>query len=215
MAITLKQVRDDIRSRVNDEKGELTNSALNQWVNIAQNVVFNQLFPIISTKLTGTNLQTTTADVAIYSIPADCRQIRRVKVGTTAITLKKAREKSIDEIDSVDRTFDLATVEEPAFLEWANNIEIYPTPTATIANALRIDYIKQVTVLAADTDVSAIPEEYHGLITDYVEAYVLRKLGRADKATIADQTISKMFGDIIAANSQQMAMTESGMDKKI
>lgn len=210
MGVTLDEIRKDVRSRVGDSAGELTNSLLNHWANIGQTVVFNQLYPVINTKLTDTALIDTVAGTAKYSIPATCRQIRRVKLNG-----KKTIEKSIDDIDSINNTFDSATANEPVFLEWGGKVELAPVSAIQTGTALlQIDFIKQTVNLTNDTDKSIIPEEYHGLIIDYVEMLALRKLGRADKSTSAEQTIAKMFTDIINANTQSLERQMAGVEKK-
>ena len=209
MAITLLEIRGDVRARVSDEENKLTNTFLTHVSNIGQNVVYNQLLPIISVKLTATHKQNTAIGQAEYPLPADCRDVRRVKLNN-----KKAREKGIDEIDSVDSGFELATIDEPAFLEWAGKIEIHPIPTSIIVDGIRTDYLKQTVPLVLDGDKSIIPEEYHGLIVDYVESLALRKLDRVDKATVADGTISKMFTDILNANTRAIQMQEIDKQRK-
>lgn len=208
MAITLTEIITGIRSRVNDDSGVLKDALLIHFINIGQNVVYNQLLPIIAIKLTATAKQNLIIAQSEYSLPTDCRDVRRVRVNG-----KKALEKSIEEIDFIGSGMDAATTSQPNYLEWAKKIEIYPTPIAAVTNGIRIDYLKQVEPLVSGSDVSIIPEEYHGLIVDYVEGLALRKLDKIDKAQVADQTISKMFGDILNTNAQQMALTELKKEK--
>lgn len=207
--ITLAEMRADVRARVNDEEGKLTNTLLTHLINIGQNVVYNQLLPVIAIKLTATQKQDTVVGQSEYSLPADCREVRRVKLNN-----KKAREKTIEEIDSVDIGFGLATTDEPAFLEWSGKVEIYPTPTSIIPNGIRIDYLKQTISLILDTDKSIIPVEYHGLIVDYVESVAFRKLNKINESTLADQTVSKMFTDILNANVQSIQKQEIDKERK-
>ncbi|MBU2251764.1 MAG: hypothetical protein KJ977_05270 [Candidatus Omnitrophica bacterium] len=201
MSISLSEIRSDVRARVGDETGKLTNTLLNHWANIGQNVVYNQLLPIISPKLTESLAGTITANINKYLLPADCRDIRRVKVNGY-----KAREKVIDEIDSVTTGYEQATITEPAFLEWAGKIEIYPIPSQT--GTYQVDYLKQIIPLVLDTDISGLPEEYHGLIVDYVEMLSLRKLNRGNDAVNSENTIAKMFTDILGANANQLQIQQ-------
>ena len=207
--ITLKEMRDDVRARVNDDEGKLGTAHLTHIINIGQSVVYNQLLPIISIKLTATEKQNTVIGQSEYSLPSNCREVKRVKLNN-----KKATGKVIEEIDTVDtNTFALATTDEPAYLEWNKKVEIHPTPTSVIIDGIRIDYLKQTIPLLTDMNISIKPEEYHGLIVDYVEGVVLRKLGRAQEAIISENTISKMFTDIQNANNQQLAITELKKEK--
>lgn len=215
--LTLKQIRNDVRSRVNDEELKLGDGLLNHWINIGQDVVMNKLLPVISVhpNITATELKDLAVGVNKYSLPISCKRIRRLKIKyTTSATLKKAIEKSIDEIDGAMENSFGATTAEPLFLTWSGFVEIYPMPTEIVVSGLQIDFTKQKVMLVSDTDISILPEEYHGLMVDYAEILALRKLDRGEQANNNEQIMAQMYGDIIGANQSQLVSQKQGLEVK-
>lgn len=211
MGINLLTMRNDIRSRVNDEKGDLTNPLLTQWINISQNVVYNQLLPVLSAHpaLTGRVKIDIQSGVNEYPIPTDCRQIRRVRING-----KRAQEKGIDDIDITISNALIAGENDPAFLSWAGKIEFFPVPSAPSTGGLIIDYQKHVVPLINDTDISILPPEYHGLIIEQAIKYALLRIGGQSMAVNSETLISKMVNDILLANAQQLAVRETRAEVK-
>lgn len=203
MEISLEKIRADVRARVNDEQGILTDTLLTHWANISQEIVYTQLFPILEPKMTGTKIEATAVPLP-YLLPS-CRQIRRVLING-----KKAKQKRIDEIDSMSASFGASAI-DPAYIEWAGKIEVFPV---SITNAtIRIDYLKNIALLELDSDISILPQEYHGLIIDYAEMLALRKLNRGDQAVAAEQTIAKLFNDILGSVTGQIAKIDADKER--
>jgi len=208
MGITLTKILADVRSRVNDEQGILTNTLLIHWTNIAQEVIYMQLLPVLEPKMTKTQIRTVTSNPSVSSLvlPDDCKQLRRV-----VINGKKAKQKNIDEIDSMVGTFG-ADDSQPAYMEWSGLIEIFPT--SLVLTSLRFDYLKQLTELILNTnEISALPIQYHGLLVDYVEMLALRKLNRIDLSGAAEQTLSKMFNDILNVTAGQIVKIDADKER--
>lgn len=215
--LTLKQIRNDVRSRVNDEELKLGDGLLNHWINIGQDVVMNKLLPVLSVhpKLTATDSNNLIIGINKYIVPSSCKRIRRLRIKyATDGSFKKAIEKSIDEIDNAIENSFGATTAEPLFLTWANYIEIYPIPTTVVSAGLQIDFIRQKVNLVNDTDISILPEEYQGLLVDYVEILALRKLEKGEQANNNEQIIAQMYSDIIGANQAQLISQKQGSEVK-
>lgn len=208
-AITLNQIRSDVRSRVSDEEMKLSSGVLTHWANIAQDVIYNQLLPILSIKMVQRNIISIAIIGGKYSftIPAN-REIKRVLIAG-----KKARRKTFDEIDSVMEGFEAATTANPVYLEWGNTIEIFPVEGFTVENVIELFSLKQIVPMIEDSSTPSIPEEYHGLIVDYVEAMALRKLGRVDAAINVETMQAKMYGDILGGTAQQIMLEDAKKER--
>lgn len=194
----------DVRARVNAKSGALTDTLLIHWANIGQDITYTQLLPVLSPKMTASKKEEVIIPVDGYELPP-LRQVRRV-----LISGKKAKRKEIDEINSADNSFG-ASEQEPFYVEWSGKIEFYPVTLmgGSTARHIRIDYLKPIVAFSESVLVSSLPEEYHGLIIDYVEMMALRKLNRVDAANAAEQTIAGVVQNILGANAATISSIEA------
>ncbi len=211
-AITLSGIQSDVRSRVNDEEGRLSSVLLTHWANIAQNVVYNQLLPVIANKMSrkDTVAISVVGEKYVFPVPLN-REIKRITIGG-----KKARRKTFDEIDSTFDGFDKATLDSPVYLEWGGTVELFPVcGTGGFRNdtTMEIFSLRQITPMTEETPAPTIPEEYHGLIVDYVESMALRKLGRVDAAINAETMQTKMYTDILNATVQGIMLEDAKKER--
>lgn len=92
-----------------------------------------------------------------------------------------------------------------------NRIYLKPTPTQDFN--VRLWYVPRGTALVNDTDVPAIPEEYHELLSEYAALQVLAKSGEGlfvERAKSFELELSNMLETIEIRNqqSEQMIITD-------
>jgi hypothetical protein len=134
-----------------------------------------------------------------YTLPTDCLKIKRLEISYDATNWDKATPITEHEIgipldDSnateVDTNF---SSNNPAYHIFNGSLFLYPKPSAASEEGGKLWYIKRQTALAADTTEAniTIPIEFHYLIAEGASADVFRRLGKEDRAQVADSNFAR------------------------
>lgn len=121
-----------------------------------------------------------------YVFPSDILKIKRIEITYDGTNWYKVR---FADVNTLDTTADSTTVNQnfqttnPFADIHDSSIFLYPIPTATSTNGLKIWYENEVTELSADADEPTIPEAYqkglcYGAATDYFDREAESKKSR-------------------------------------
>lgn len=153
----------DIAARVKrqfgDESGvQITDDDIMRWINDAQRelAVINDL------------LQTTaTAAITVgqeqYYLPPDILKLRSVRVGGRRLAYVSIE----DAADLIPDSRQGPTGTPTHFTQFANKIDLYPTPDRADGNDLQLYYTRIPLSVAKVTDTPELPSQYHNRITDF------------------------------------------------
>jgi hypothetical protein len=148
---------NDIRLEVTTGRADPTvyNARIASWANEALLRIGRQLR---APENEGTATLTTTSGQATVNDPTDIAHVRSLFDSQRAIKLQPVQ---LDDIDSAWQT----TGQPYAYAVDGATLRLYPTPNGIYTLQLR--YWKLPPKLVADTDVPAIPEEYHSLLVTW------------------------------------------------
>lgn len=123
----------------------------------------------------------TVANRAVYSLPTDFKQLRRLDVIYTGTT--RVRGQRIDRQTIYDP---MTTISEstPLYSIISNGIEIYPTPTSNVTSGLWLYYIEDVSDMSDDSDIANVPLGYEDLCIDYAVGMAKATQGRSDESQL-------------------------------
>lgn len=145
-----------------------------------------------------------------YTLPTDCLKIKRLEVTYDGTNWHKAEpilqheaELPLDDSNATVVDGDYST-SYPRYHVFDNSYFLYPRPTANVTDGGKLWYIQRQTALAADSAESAvtIPIEFHYLIAEGASADVFRRLGKENRAQVADANFAR--------GEQQMKAKVSG-----
>lgn len=110
-----------------------------------------------------------------YTFPTTILKIKRIETTYDGINWVKVNSLDISEMSQAVSSTEFNT-NSPFFDLMDNSLFLFPTPTSSIAGALKIWYEKEVTALTSDTDSPLIPEAFqkglcYGAAKDYLEKY--------------------------------------------
>ena len=134
-----------------------------------------------------------------YLLPTDILKIKRLEVtydGTNWYTGVPMIEHSIGTaIDDSNATVVDANYSQSGFQYhvYDASVFLYPKPTSAVTAGGKLYYIKRQSDLAADSveSVITIPKEFHSLISLGASADVFRRLGKEDRARVADANFAR------------------------
>ena len=158
-----------VRSQFGDQSGaQLGDPAILSWINDGQREIVNSNPILRATKIT--NLVGGQQD---YSFPNDkVLAIEAVYVSgypIQNISPQAAREYIV----SLDPTSILNAERPQVWYERAGIITFYPVPSVSIANAIKLEYVKTPTPLTLLTQTLSIPDRYFNELTNYVISQAL------------------------------------------
>jgi len=167
MAVTAGTLIGEIRFEVKDPGGPTPvypDPELWVYLSDAQEDIVSRVAMVhprfwLRTSYTQMAQQNITNTVALYNLPADLFQIVLVTAedNTGAVT-------DVDPLD-IERT--LAAAAEGYFL--ANDqLVLFPTPSVTVANGLKIYHIPRPARIAANTTPVLLADEFRGWLKEYV-----------------------------------------------
>jgi hypothetical protein len=158
-----------VRSQFGDQSGaQLGDPAILSWINDGQREIVNSNPILRATKIT--NLVGGQQD---YSFPNDkVLAIEALYVSgypIQNISPQAAREYII----SLDPTNILNAERPEVWYERAGIITVYPVPSVSIPNAIKLEYVKTPTPLTQLTQTLSIPDRYFNELTNYVISQAL------------------------------------------
>jgi hypothetical protein len=158
-----------VRSQFGDQSGaQLGDPAILSWINDGQREIVNSNPILRATKIT--NLVGGQQD---YSFPDDkVLAIEAVYVSgypIQNISPQAAREYII----ALDPTSIINAERPEVWYERAGVITFYPVPSTSIANAIKLEYVKNPTPLTLLTQTLGIPDRYFNELTNYVISQAL------------------------------------------
>jgi hypothetical protein len=158
-----------VRAQFGDTSGaQLSDVSLLSWINDGQREIVNS-----NPTLHAVKIADLVANQADYTFPADKVQIIEAiyidGYPVDNVTPQEAREF----IQKSDPSI-LSTAERPAiWYERAGVISFWPKPNKSIANGLKLEYIKSPVMLTALTSPIGIPDRYFNELVNYVNAQAL------------------------------------------
>ena len=158
-----------VRSQFGDQSGaQLGDPAILSWINDGQREIVNSNPILRATKIT--NLVGGQQD---YSFPDDkVLAIEALYVSgypIQNISPQAAREYII----ALDPTSIINAERPEVWYERAGVITVYPVPSVSIPNAIKLEYVKNPTPLTLLTQTLSIPDRYFNELTNYVISQAL------------------------------------------
>lgn len=152
--MNLGDIKRRVQNSVGDEAGvyiegpDLVDYANDGQMDIARKTEILQTTALISTII----------NTDLYALPADLIRIVRVTYLNSDI-----RSTTLNEISQLDIDKDVAgnTGIPSLWYQAGNKIGLYPTPSAAVANSVKVTYVKSPVALAADADIPEIPVHMH------------------------------------------------------
>ena len=174
MPVTLFEIRNDCRSRLNeyDEKFWL-DAELDRWINEATRDIARRTETIQSYN---ENIRTR-PDQAKYPLPHDVIRVHRVEWDNESGMVYPLEPSTYGEMDQLWGSNQTRPSNYPGyFVLWGSApamvMQLWPVPSA--AGLLHVYYYRMPRRLAEDGDLVEIPEGWHDLVPLYVE-YVARR----------------------------------------
>jgi hypothetical protein len=158
-----------VRSQFGDQSGaQLGDPAILSWINDGQREIVNSNPILRATKIT--NLVAGQQD---YSFPEDkVLAIEAVYVSGYPI-LNISPQAAREYIIALDPANQLNAERPEVWYERAGVITFYPVPSTSIANAIKLEYVKTPTPLVNLTETLGIPDRYFNELTNYVISQAL------------------------------------------
>jgi hypothetical protein len=194
-------VADRIRAQFGDTSGaQVADAAIIRWINDGQREIVNSNPILRATKTTDY-----IAGQQDYSFPTDkVLVIEAIYINgypITAISPQEAREyiKTKDPLNIVN------SPTPDVWWERAGIISFYPVADTTVANGLKLEYIKVPTSITAFADILSIPDRYFNELVNYVTAQALE----LDENYSAAAVKTRQFRDGLDRLSQKDAISNS------
>ncbi len=196
-------VADRIRAQFGDTSGaQLSDAAILRWINDGQREIVNSNPILRATKVT--NIVAGQQD---YTFPTDkVLTIEAIYISgypITALTPQEAREF----IRTRDPENLLTSTRPDVWWERAGVISLYPVPSETITDGLKLEYIKVPTSLTMFADTLSIPDSYFNELVNYVTAQALEMDENYDAAAFKQ----RQFRDGLDRLSQKDTVSMSDL----
>lgn len=192
----VSEIATRVRKQFGDESGTLiTDADIIRWVNDAQLEIATKV-----DVLQGSATAATIASTSDYTFPTTYLRIHSIKWNgrrLREINLQQAEEL----VPSKDNAATYPVGEPQYYWVWGNVFTLYPAPSASVAQGLRVFYIKQPTVVTAVGDTPELPVKYHARIVEYCMA----------QAAELDENDSRYANKINQFN--QNVQNEAGRDR--
>lgn len=161
----VSEIATRVRKQFGDEGAVLvTDADIIRWVNDAQLEIATKV-----DVLQGSATAATIANTADYTFPTTYLRIHSIKWNG-----RRLREINLQQAEELVPNKDDAStypVGEPQYYwVWGNVFTLYPAPSASVAQGLRVFYIKQPTAVTAVGDTPELPVKYHPRIVEYCMA---------------------------------------------
>lgn len=175
------RVGELINQAVTDDTLTVTETSVKANLNIAYRLVVNVVDGVYQNyyvRLAKSYLQ---ADTASYAVPSTCRKLHRVEVGYVTSTERDVAHR-IDRNIISDPQWSFSE-SAPCYALVGDLIELFPTPTSTIADGLWLWYTKDVTDMSSDSESADLPLGYDHLLVIYAAAKGKLSQGLTDEYT--------------------------------
>lgn len=152
--MNLGDIKRRVQNSVGDEAGvyiegvDLADYANDGQMDIARKTEILQTSALIST----------IANTDLYALPADL--IRIVRVTYLNSDIRSTTLAEISQLD-IDKDVTVNSGTPSLWYQAGNKLGLYPTPSAAVANVLKVFYVKSPALLALDADVPEIPLHMH------------------------------------------------------
>ena len=191
--MTLLQIRNLALAWLDDEdSGYYTTSQMNQFINMALKEAQKILIQSFENRFVKVVEGVTVANQGRYKLPSDLMKINLMELVTTTVGPQEERgtiiQTTLSQKDrNISKTGNPSTY---AFLD--DEFLLRPIPDSV--NTIRIYYTYRVADLADDSDIPAIPSEYHEYIAMRAAKFGFIKDGRETSAL--DLELAKLRDDM-------------------
>lgn len=163
-ALTVTQIKARVTTQFGDTDGaQVVDASIINWVNDAMREITQQ--QDLLQKVGSSN---SVANQAQYNLPTDVLHIRRLAYSGFAlqqITIEDANNLVPGSSESVAQGYPVGT--PISYWIYANQINLYPAPSVSIASGITIYYTRQPTVVTSTSDTPELPAEYDNRIVEY------------------------------------------------
>lgn len=176
---TLKETRDDIRNRLDERIGQFWDDSteLDIWINEAATEIARRSETLLDSKS-----YTLTASKAEYEMPEDMLRISVVEYRRTDNNKRFLESKPFPSMHTVwgsnrDRTGQPSYYTTWGFPGDGGEIILYPAPSETVNDGLRVYYYRTPRKATEDDDPVEVQSGWTDLVPLYVEVVARRKDG--------------------------------------
>lgn len=171
--MNLGDLKTRVKRQFGDESGvQITDADITRWANDAQREIIMQNESVLQ----ATDLIDLVAGDDSYPYPTDLMVLRSVKIrGSSSEPYLAIKGLTLSQFDETLQTWDTNTNRGiPAvYTVYDNQIFLYPNPSVSITDGLKILYSQNPTDLVNDADAIALPLSYHNALVKYclIQAY--------------------------------------------
>lgn len=177
--MNLSEMRTMCRNLLNeDTPGFWSNAKLNAYLNLAAQRVYSIISSTREDFFTSSATFQTAAGVKSYTMPPDCRYIRRLEIYDPNDTsfIIKMDELRFPRIEANGDWIFIEKGQPQRYYIVGTHFDLYPIPASVFQ--MRMFYDVRQTDLAADSSVSSVPVDFHDMIVFW--ACVLAKKQNED-----------------------------------
>jgi hypothetical protein len=173
--MNLGELKTRVKRQFGDESGvQITDADIIRWANDAQREIIMQN----ETVLQSTQLDDLVANQDNYPLPADLMVLRSVRIRTSSSEpFESIKSLSLNQFDETIQTWDSnpSTGLSCVYTTYDGQIFLFPKPSTSFTDGLKILYSQNPTDLVNDSDPIALPLIYHNAVVKYclVQAYEL------------------------------------------
>ena len=180
--ITLKDLRNDLRSRLSDHglDGQYLDEELNTWLNDAMLRVGTILYKVVPELYMSQNKQTL-SDSDTYTV-TDAKEIRSVYISDDFVPLLSPELFTLRQSISLYDSTLFATV--------MNNVVLL---NKKIDGEVTTYYIRKVRQMSSDTDVIDVPDAYVDLLLLYAMSIVPQRNVEINFRQLIDKELASLF----------------------
>lgn len=158
------EIKTRVKRQFGDESSvQVTDEDIIRWINDAQREIATVNDEVLETIATTAVISGTSE----YAIPDDMLRLRAVRYGNRKIqglTLQEAEEKIVN----YENPASYATGAPEYFWIYASRLTLYPTPSTTDPDDLKLYYTRIPNSVAVDADIPELHAKYHSAIVQFV-----------------------------------------------
>ena len=185
--MNVAEIKTRVKRQFGDESAvQLTDADIVRWINDAQREIARTNDEVLETIATAG----VTAGTLDYALPSDLLRLRSVRFGNRKIEGLSLQEAN-DKIVNVENPTAYQQGVPQYFWVYAGRINLYPVPSATDIDDLKLYYTRLPADVAVDADVPELHLKYHLAIVQYV----LQQAYEMDEDWAASGNKSSQFVD--------------------
>lgn len=212
--MTTVQILSDLRNLIGPGV-EIDNNGLKRWVNDSYMAMVDEITKVRPEYFTKSSTTATVSGQQEYDLPNDWEKVLLVNIQYSG-TWKKALPMGNADIHHIlvhsdANNLDGFSTAQPYYYLIGDNIGFAPTPTETVASAIKVWYVYTPVELDGDDDVPAFPAKYHHIIKYGAYANYLDQ----DDEHVAAERMRNRFDERVRLMVESMSEQQVDVEKSV